>query len=112
MKHYNMTHTTMKLCPTRENTADVVTTPSGELANVVTTTTARMQDVVNKVVEMPDVVNRTFLEMFAEEMTSPNDSAEEEPTSVMLFYRIGEALQAAEKTHESLTLKQKPPGFV
>ena len=55
MKHYTMTHTTMKLHPTQENTADVVTTPSEKLANVVTTTAAWMQDVVNKAGQKPDV---------------------------------------------------------
>ena len=54
MKHYTMTHTTMKLHPMQENTADVVTTPSEKLANVVTTTAAWMQDVVNKAGEKPD----------------------------------------------------------
>ncbi len=46
-------------------------------------------------------------------ITSPNDSTEEEePTSVMLLYRIGEALQAAERTHVSISQKRKPVGFV
>ena len=47
MKHYNMTHTTMRLHPTRENTVDVVTTPSEESANVVTATVGVMPDVEN-----------------------------------------------------------------
>ena len=92
----------------RENTADVVTKSSEELANMVTTTAGVMEE----------VVNRTFIEMLTEATTSPNASTEEEPTtkntpSVMLLYRIGEALQAAKRTYDSnLTLKQKPPGFV
>jgi hypothetical protein len=106
MKRYNMTHTTMRSCPTQENTAKVVTTSSKKLANVVSTTV----DV------MPDEVNRAFLETLV--TTSPNASAEEEPTmnitpSVVLLYRIGEALQAAKKTCDSYqTLKRKPPGFL
>ena len=47
MKHYNMTHTTMRLHPTRENTVDVVTTLSEESANVVTATVGVMPDVEN-----------------------------------------------------------------
>jgi len=66
---------------------------------------------------MPDVENRTSLETLEETITPPNDSAEEEPTtkntpSVMLLFRIGEALQAAKKTHDGLSLKRKPAGFL
>ena len=51
--------------------------------------------------------------MLAEVNTSPNDSAEEEePTSAELLYRIGEALEAGERTHNSISQKQKPVGFV
>jgi len=101
MKQYNMTHTMMKSRPTRENTANVVTTSSEQLADVDTTNEAWMLDVVNK----------TFFETFVDA------SAEEEPTtkntpSVMLLYRIGEALQAAKKTHDNLIKLRKPPGFV
>ena len=101
MKQYNMTHTMMKSCPMQEYTANVVTTSSEQLADVDITTKAWMLDVVNK----------TFLE------TLVDTSAEEVPTtkntpSVMLLYRIGEALQAAKKTHDHLIKLRKPPGFV
>jgi len=109
MENYNMTHVTMKLQsrPTRENTADVVTTPSKELRKSDTTersdtTTALQQQ-----------GNTASFETLAEVNTSPNDFAEEEePTSAELLYRIGEALEAGERTHNSISQKQKPVGFV
>jgi len=109
MEHYNMTHTTMKsqLRPTRENTSDVVTTPSKELGKSDTT------GISDTTIALQQWGNIAFLEMLAEVLTSPNDCAdEEEPTSVMLLYRIGEALQAAERTHDSISQKRKPVGFV
>jgi hypothetical protein len=76
MKHYNMTHTTMKLQsrPTRENTEDVVTTSSKELGKSDTTIALQQRG------------NIAFLATVAEVVTSPNDSAEEEePTSVCCY---------------------------
>jgi hypothetical protein len=108
MENYNMTHTTMKLQsrPTRENTADVVTTPSKELRK--SDTTGR-SDTTTALQQRGDTA---FLETLAEVNTSPNDSAEEEePTSVELL-RIGEALEAGERTHNSISQKRKPVGFV
>jgi hypothetical protein len=99
MKHYNMTHTTMKLQsrPTRENTADVVTTPSKELGKSGTTEKSKTT------IALQQRANNAFLEMVADMITSPNDSTEEdEPTSVMLLYRIGEALQATERTLQDI----------
>ena len=114
MKHYNMTHTTMKSQsrPMRENTADVVTTPSKELGK--SDTTGRSDTTI----ALQQRGNKSFLETLAEVVTSPNNSAEEEdaeeekPTSVMLLYRMGEALLAAERTHDSISQKRKPVGFV
>jgi hypothetical protein len=106
MEGYNITHTTMKLRPQQEKTADVVTTSSEALANVDTTTAG----------VMPEVANMSS-EPLAEATTSSNASAEEEPTtkntpSVLLLYRIGEAIQAAMRTHDSiLTLKRVGPGL-
>ena len=82
MKHYNMTHTTMKLQsrPTRENTADVVTTPSKELGKSGTTEKSKTT------IALQQRANNAFLETVADMITSPNDSTEEdEPTSVMLL---------------------------
>ena len=110
MKRYIMTHTTMKSRLTQENTANVVTTSSENTANVDTTTVLQQRG--NTTTALQQRGNITFLETLAEAITTPNDSAEEEPTSVMLLYRIGEALQAAERTHDSISLKRKPPGFV
>ncbi len=46
-------------------------------------------------------------------LTSPNGSTEEEePTSVELLYEIGEALEAGERTHNSISQTRKPVGFV
>ena len=103
MKSYTMTHTPMKLRPQQEKTVDVVATSSEALANVVTTTTGAMPEVVNM-----------FSEVLVEATTSSNTLAEEEPTtkntpSVLLLYRIGEALQAAKRTHNSI--KWKGPGL-
>ena len=109
MKQYNMTHTSLKSQsrPTRENTADVVTTPSKELGNSGTATGKSKTTIALQQRE-----NIDFLEVVADMITSPNDSTEEEePTSVMLLYRIGEALQAAERTHVSISQKRKPVGF-
>jgi hypothetical protein len=108
MKHYNMTHTTMKSQsrPTRENTEEVVTTPSKELGK--SDTPGRSPTTII----LQQCGNPAFLETLAEVVTSPNDSAEEEPTTVMLLYRMGEALQAAERTHDSISQKRKPVGFV
>jgi hypothetical protein len=102
MKHYNMTHTTMKSQsrPTRENTADVVTTSSKELGQSDTTIALQQRG------------NIAFLPTVADMLTSPNvDANEEEPTSVMLLFRIGEGLQAALRTHDSISKKRKPLGF-
>jgi hypothetical protein len=109
MEHYNMTHTTMKSQsrPTRENTVDVVSTPSKELGK---SDTKGKSDTT---IALQQPGNTAFLETVADMLTSPNDSAEEEePTSVMLLYRIGEALQAAERTHDSISQKRKPIGFM
>jgi hypothetical protein len=110
MKNYNMTHTTMKSQsrPTRENTADVVTTPSKEL---------RKSDITERsdtTIALQQRGDKAFLETLADEVvTSPNDSAaDEEPTSAGLLYRIGEALEAGENTHNSLSKSRKPVGFV
>jgi hypothetical protein len=109
MKNYNMTHTTMKSQsrPTRENTADVVTTPSKELGKSDTTERS------DTTIALKQRGNIAFIETLAEVVTSPNDSAEdEEPTSAELLYRIGEALEAGESTHNSLSKLRKPVGFV
>jgi hypothetical protein len=109
MENYNMTHITMKSQsrPTRENTADVVTTPSKELR---TSHTTERSDTTIALQQRGDTA---FLETLAEVNTSPQDSAEEEePTSAELLYRIGEALEAGERTHNSISKKQKPVGFV
>jgi hypothetical protein len=111
MKRYIMTHTTMKSRLTQENTANVVTTSSENTANVDTTTALQQRG--NTTTALQQRGNITFLETLAEAITTPNDSAEEEPTSVMLLYRIGEALQAAERIHDSISQKQKKTvGFV
>jgi len=109
MEHYNMTHTTMKLQShlARENTVDVATTPSKELEKSGTTGKS------DTTIALQQRGNIAFLETLAEVLTPQNNSAEEaEPTSVMLLYRIGEALQAAERTHDSISKKQQPDGFV
>jgi hypothetical protein len=109
MENYNMTHITMKSQsrPTRENTADVVTTPSKELEKSDTTGKS------DTTIALQQPGNIAFLATVAEMLTSPNDSAEEEePTSAELLYRIGEALEAGERTHNSISKKQKPVGFV
>jgi hypothetical protein len=109
MKNYKMTHTTMKsqTRPTRENTADVATTPSKELEKSDTTGKS------DTTIALQQPRNIAFLETVADMLTSPNDSAEkEEPTSVELLYRIGEALEAGKRTHNSISQKRKPVGFV
>jgi hypothetical protein len=108
MKQYNMTHTAMKSQsrPSRENTADVDTTPSKELGQ--SDTTGRSDTTI----ALQQRGNPAFLRTLAEVVTSPNNSAEEEPTSVMLLYRMGVALQAAERTHLFISQKRKPVGFV
>jgi hypothetical protein len=90
----------------------VVTTPSKELGK--SDTTGRSDTTI----ALQQRGNKAFLETLAEVVTSPNNSAEEEdaeeekPTSVMLLYRMGEALLAAERTHDSISQKRKPVGFV
>jgi hypothetical protein len=108
MVRYNMTHTTMKLRPPQDKTVDVVATSSEALANEVTTTAGAMPEVVHMNSEA------WAEEARAEATTSSNALAEEEPTtkntpSVLLLYRIGEALQAAKRTHDSI--KRKGPGL-
>ena len=71
----------------------MVTTPSKELGKSGTTEKSKTT------IALQQRANNAFLETVADIITSPNDSTEEdEPTSVMLLYRIGEALQAAENT--------------
>ncbi len=104
-----MTHTTMKLQShlARENTVNVATTPSKELEKSGTTGKS------DTTIALQQRGNIAFLETLAEVLTPQNNSAEEaEPTSVMLLYRIGEALQAAERIHDSMSKKQQPDGFV
>ena len=93
MENYNMTHITMKSQsrPTRENTADVVTTPSKELRK---SDTKERSDTTIALQQRGSIA---FLDTVADMLTSPNDSAEdEEPTSAELLFRIGEALEAGE----------------
>ncbi len=109
MEHYNMTHTTMKSQShlARENTVNVATTPSKELEKSGTTGKS------DTTIALQQRGNIAFLETLAEVLTPQNNSAEEaEPTSAMLLYRIGEALQAAERIHDSISKKQQPDGFV
>jgi hypothetical protein len=109
MKNYKMTHTTMKsqTRPTRENTADVATTPSKELEKSDTTEKSA------STIALQQERNPAFLQTVAAMLAFPNDSAEkEEPTSVELLYRIGEALEAGKRTHDSISQKRKPVGFV
>ncbi len=104
---YNMTHTTMKSRQPQVKTAEVVdaSTPE-ESTNEITTAVGVMPEEVDTNSEAQAEDAR------AEATTSSNAPAEKEPTtnntpSVLLLYRIGEALQAAKRTQDSI--KQKKP---
>ncbi len=107
MVRYNMTHTTMKSRQPRDKTVEVVATSTPEAS---TNQIKRAQGVLPEEVDMNSEAQAE--DARAEATTSSNASAEEESTSnntpsVLLLYRIGEALQAAKRTHNSI--HQKSP---
>ncbi len=96
---YNMTHTTTKSRPPRDKTVAVVNTSTPEES-----TNQITQGVLSEEVDMNSVAQAD--DAREEATTSSYPSAEEESTtnnkpSVLLLYRIGEALQAAKRTHEN-----------
>jgi hypothetical protein len=105
MVRYNMTHTTMESCQPQDKTVEVVAASTPEAsANEITTAMGAMPEEVDMNSEARAEGAR------AEATTSSNASAEEEPTtkntpSVLLLYKIGEALQAAKRTHTSTKRK-------
>jgi hypothetical protein len=107
MVRCNMTHTTMKSRQPRDKTVEVVDASTPEAStNEITTAVGVMPEEVDMNSEAQAKDAR------AEATTSSNASADEEPTtnntpSILLLYRIGEALQAAKRTHDSM--KRKSP---
>ncbi len=103
MVRYNMTHTTTKSRPPRDKTVGVVNTSTPEES-----TNQITQGVLPEEVDMSSEAQAE--DARAEATTSSYASAEEESTtnntpSVLLLYRIGEALQAAKRTHNSIHRK-------
>jgi hypothetical protein len=100
---YNMTHTTTKSLSPQDKTVGVVNTSTPEES-----TNQIAQGVLPEEVDMNSEAQAE--DARAEATTSSYTSAEEESTtnntpSVLLLYRIGEALQAAKRTHDSIHRK-------
>ena len=108
MQRYNMTHTTLRSRPQRDKTVAVVDTTTPEESTT--------QITQGKLQEEVDMSSEAQAEGAREEATTSSyTSAEEEESttnntpSVLLLHRMGEALQAAKRTHD--TTKRKSAGL-
>ena len=116
MQRYNMTHTTLRSRPQRDKTVAAVDTTTPDESTTTTTKGDLQEEAQGDLQGEVDMSSEARAGGAREEATTSSYASEEEEesttnntSSVLLLRRMGEALQAAKRTHD--TTKRKGPGL-